>query len=405
MQSEKSENTHPSSHHFNEHISRRTGERPAADHATPPALHSMQTALVDRTRASSRGRLGARYMKENEEAAQYYHQFTPTDIHAQLKRNTIFSARTALPASPFTSSQVHEDELISQPAKNFKDVFSSVSKESQHGDNVFATDSINTNINKPNSDAMMPQQRRPRLRPPSQQHFVIESYEVPAALPLAANNVMKERRMLITREERARQRMRIMQEKKQMLQQQQAVRNRRDSLRGSFGQHYEAASAPMFRHYSTASPILRRRLRQRMRKHSRRYCSARDPAQLAFEAPTVFEGKIVSMTPDRRTNFSATVEVKDIFKQQIGYRLQKYLRLQFSYSNSSGECDIYREVLRTRGLVRGDTIEPGRIYLLFVQQIDIGNFTILGQPIRKTKRVVEAVKNAVSENYGECNCQ
>uniref|UniRef100_A0A1A9Z955 Vein beta-barrel domain-containing protein n=1 Tax=Glossina pallidipes TaxID=7398 RepID=A0A1A9Z955_GLOPL len=113
----------------------------------------------------------------------------------------------------------------------------------------------------------------------------------------------------------------------------------------------------------------------------------------------LFEGKIVSMTPDRRSNFSATVEVREIFKQQIGFHLQKYLRLQFAYGNSSGECDIYREQLRLRGLVRGDTIEPGRIYLLFVQQIDNGNFTILGQPIRRTRRVVDAVRNAVSENY------
>ncbi|XP_075161185.1 membrane-bound neuregulin protein vein isoform X2 [Haematobia irritans] len=217
--------------------------------------------------------------------------------------------------------------------------------------------------------------------------------------------------------------------------QQLAARNRRDSLRNNYNKHYQqalstATSSYSFRnmqqqqqqqqqdhqqqhhqqyyhnrnphrhyhHHQQHNNLRHQHLRQ---KHQRRYCSARDPAQLAFEAPTVFEGKIVSMTPDRRMNFSATVEVREVFKQQIGYRLQKYLRLQFAYRNSSGECDIYREQLRPRGLVKGDTIEPGRIYLLFVQQIDIGNFTILGQPIRKTKRAIEAVRNAVSENYAQ----
>ncbi|XP_020714744.1 protein vein isoform X2 [Ceratitis capitata] len=141
--------------------------------------------------------------------------------------------------------------------------------------------------------------------------------------------------------------------------------------------------------------------RQRQRKRPRRYCSARDPAQLAFEAPIVFEGKITSMSPDRRHNFAATVQVLNAYKQQIGFQVKReqFVRLQFAYINSSGECDIYREQLRPRGLVRDDELDLQRTYIFFVQQIDLRNFTILGQPIRKTRRVVEAVKDAVSENY------
>ncbi|XP_069967108.1 protein vein isoform X2 [Bactrocera oleae] len=143
--------------------------------------------------------------------------------------------------------------------------------------------------------------------------------------------------------------------------------------------------------------------RQRQRKRPRRYCSARDPSQLAFEAPIVFEGKITSMSPDRRHNFAATVQVLNAYKQQIGYQVKReqFVRLQFEYINSSGECDIYREQLRPRGLVRGDELELQRTYLFFVQQIDMRNFTILGQPIRKTRRVIEAVQDAVSENYAQ----
>lgn len=135
------------------------------------------------------------------------------------------------------------------------------------------------------------------------------------------------------------------------------------------------------------------------RARPRRFCSARDPATLAFEAPTVFEGKVRSMSSDRRKNFSVTFEVKEVYKRQPGFKLPLLLRLQFSYRNTS-ECDIYREVLRPRGYVR-DELEQGKVYILFVEQLDLQNFTILGQPLKKTRRVVNDVKHGVSDKYGE----
>lgn len=134
-----------------------------------------------------------------------------------------------------------------------------------------------------------------------------------------------------------------------------------------------------------------------------RYCSARDPEQLAFEAPTVFEGKLISMSFDRRANFSISFEVLKEFKTQKGYILPKQVRLQFSYLNGSGECDIYREFLKPRGLVRVNDLEQGRLYYLFVRQIDLANFTILGQPIRKTRHTTEKMLRGVSNQYGEFN--
>ncbi|XP_037044668.1 protein vein isoform X2 [Bradysia coprophila] len=135
------------------------------------------------------------------------------------------------------------------------------------------------------------------------------------------------------------------------------------------------------------------------RTRPRRFCSARDPATLAFEAPTVFEGKVRSMSSDRRKNFSVTFEVKEVYKRQPGFKLPLLLRLQFSYRNTS-ECDIYREVLRPRGYVR-DELEQGKVYILFVEQLDLQNFTILGQPLKKTRRVVNDVKHGVSDKYGQ----
>lgn len=137
------------------------------------------------------------------------------------------------------------------------------------------------------------------------------------------------------------------------------------------------------------------------RKRRGRYCSARDPEQLAFEAPTVFEGKLISMSFDRRANFSISFEVLKEFKTQKGYILPKQVRLQFSYLNGSGECDIYRESLKPRGLVRENDLEQGRLYYLFVRQIDLANFTILGQPIRKTRHTTEKLLRGVSNQYGE----
>lgn len=135
------------------------------------------------------------------------------------------------------------------------------------------------------------------------------------------------------------------------------------------------------------------------RQRRRRYCSARDPRTLAFMAPTVFEGKVKSMTTDRQVNFSITVEVQRVFKQQKNYPDPKNVRLQFALKNTS-ECDIYREEFRYRGFVR-DEPEQGKNYFLFVKQISLGNFTILGQPIKKNSRTAKEVEIGVSEKYGE----
>ncbi|XP_062709136.1 protein vein isoform X2 [Aedes albopictus] len=133
----------------------------------------------------------------------------------------------------------------------------------------------------------------------------------------------------------------------------------------------------------------------------RRYCSARDPATLAFDAPVVFEGKVKSMSSDRRANFSVTFEIVRVHKKHTKYPLEMFqqVRLQFSFRNWS-ECDIYRETYRERGIVR-EELEQGKVYFLFVKQIDLSNFTILGQPIRKTRRTANGVMEGVKDTYGK----
>lgn len=170
-------------------------------------------------------------------------------------------------------------------------------------------------------------------------------------------------------------------------------RNRRES-RFHHQQHLQSSSSSSASVHNNNS-VNRNNNRQRRR----RYCSARDAKTLAFEAPTVFEGKIKSMTQDRQANFSATVEILRVYKQQTNFTLPRQVRLQFASRNAS-ECDIYREEFRHRGFVR-DELEQGKIYFLFVRQISLGNFTILGQPIKKISRTAKDVEIGVSEKYGK----
>lgn len=130
-----------------------------------------------------------------------------------------------------------------------------------------------------------------------------------------------------------------------------------------------------------------------------RYCSAHDPTTLAFEAPIVFEGKVRSMSSDRRRNFSVTFEVKEIFKRGNGLKLPSMIRLKFTYKNAS-ECDIYREVFRSVGHLRHE-LEQGKLYILFVNQVDLFNFTILGHPVKRSRKVLQAVRSGADEKYGK----
>uniref|UniRef100_A0A9I3EI00 Protein vein n=1 Tax=Anopheles dirus TaxID=7168 RepID=A0A9I3EI00_9DIPT len=132
----------------------------------------------------------------------------------------------------------------------------------------------------------------------------------------------------------------------------------------------------------------------------RRYCSARDPATLAFEAPIVCEAKVKSMS-DRRPIFAATFEILALHKLPPKGRPLRGLtvRLQFNLTTTN-DCDIFRGKFRERGFVR-EELELGKVYFLFLKpNVRYTNFTILGQPIRKTKRTEGGVLQGVNPNYG-----
>ncbi|XP_050094390.1 protein vein [Anopheles aquasalis] len=135
----------------------------------------------------------------------------------------------------------------------------------------------------------------------------------------------------------------------------------------------------------------------------RRYCSARDPATLAFEAPIVCEAKVKSTTirNEKRSDFAATFEILALHKLPSKGRPLRAMTVRLSFNvTTANDCDIFRGKFRDRGLVR-EELELGKVYFLFLKPTPrYTNFTILGQPIRKTKRTEAGVLQGVNPNYG-----
>ncbi|XP_053662850.1 protein vein [Anopheles marshallii] len=179
-----------------------------------------------------------------------------------------------------------------------------------------------------------------------------------------------------------------------------AIRNRRDSAIPTGGYGMRSSTAVSQRH--TVRPQRRNGTGAGGSggPGTRRYCSARDPATLAFEAPMVCEAKVKSMS-DRRPAFAATFEVLTVYKLPLKGHLQRSrtLRLQFNLTTTN-DCDIFRGKFRERGFVR-EELELGKVYFLFLKpSTGYINFTILGQPIRKTKRSEAGVLQGVDPKYG-----
>ncbi|XP_017843682.1 protein vein isoform X2 [Drosophila busckii] len=216
------------------------------------------------------------------------------------------------------------------------------------------------------------------------QRYLIESYELPESAEQTARNRREFNHFDSQRQHRGSNRQQQQQQKREYRQQ----RQRQRQLQQQQQQHQSQRKHPR---------------KHRNHLHTDRYCSGHDPAQLAFVAPTVFMGVFTSRSADRRANYSATMKVVQVFKQQRDLpQLPQLVRLQFASRNRSSECDIYRARLLPRGLVRGDLEQSSdHNYMMFVQQTNPGNFSILGQPMRVTQSVLQAVRMAVNETYAQ----
>lgn len=175
----------------------------------------------------------------------------------------------------------------------------------------------------------------------------------------------------------------------------------------------------------------RNKERNRDRCRGQNWCPDVDVGNRAYLAPTVFEGKARSMSSPRKpgSNYAVTFEVKQVYKSQPGFQpLQKNdsVRLHFRDKSASGKstatCNSGHEAGGTKGnkqqqqkhqqqqqqqqrdnssdVVRAN-IKRGKVYLVFVDRVGPRNFTILGEPVIRSKKNEQAVQAVVRPDYGE----
>ena len=153
----------------------------------------------------------------------------------------------------------------------------------------------------------------------------------------------------------------------------------------------------------------------------RNWCPDMDIGNRAFLAPTVFEGKARSMSSLRKpgSNYAVTFEVKQVYKSQPGFQpLQKNdsVRLHFRDKSTPGKSTLCSNVAsrnpgqqqqkqqqqrdNTSEVVRAN-IKRGKVYLVFVNRVGPRNFTILGEPVMRSKKNELAVQAVDRPDYGK----
>lgn len=143
------------------------------------------------------------------------------------------------------------------------------------------------------------------------------------------------------------------------------------------------------------------------------WCPDMDVGNRAYLAPTVFEGKARSTSArSPGSNYAVTFEVKQVYKSQPGFQpLQKNdsVRLHFRDKSAPGKSTVcgydtdgkqQQQRDNQSGVVRAN-IKRGKVYLVFVNRVGLRNFTILGEPVIRSKKNVQAVQAVVRPDYGE----
>ncbi|XP_053978438.1 protein vein isoform X1 [Hylaeus volcanicus] len=148
------------------------------------------------------------------------------------------------------------------------------------------------------------------------------------------------------------------------------------------------------------------------------WCPDVDVGNRAYLAPTVFEGKVRSMSSARKpgSNYAVTFEVKQVYKSQPGFQpLQKNdsVRLHFRDKSAPGKSTVcgydtdgkqqqqqqqQQQRDNQSGVVRAN-IKRGKVYLVFVNRVGPRNFTILGEPVIRSKKNEQAVQAVVRPDY------
>lgn len=157
------------------------------------------------------------------------------------------------------------------------------------------------------------------------------------------------------------------------------------------------------------SPREQRRKGRNKERRGQNWCPDADIGNRAFLAPTVFEGKARSMSSARKpgSNYAVTFEVKQVYKSQPGFQplvKNDSVRLHFrdkvpGKSTMCAGSDSGQEDGQA-GFVRAN-IKRGKVYLVFVSRVGPRNFTILGEPMIRSKKNAQAVQAVVRPDYGK----
>ncbi|XP_046753033.1 protein vein isoform X2 [Diprion similis] len=154
------------------------------------------------------------------------------------------------------------------------------------------------------------------------------------------------------------------------------------------------------------SPREQRRQGRNKERRGQNWCPDVDVGNRAYLAPTVFEGKARSMSSARKpeSNYAVTFEVKRVYKSQSGFQplvKNDSVRLHFrdKMPGKSTSCENSGiGGLSAPGVVQAN-IKRGKVYLVFVSRVGPRNFTILGEPIIRSKKNAQAVQAVVRPDY------
>lgn len=134
-----------------------------------------------------------------------------------------------------------------------------------------------------------------------------------------------------------------------------------------------------------------------------------DVSARAYLAGTVFEGKARSRSATKEPGgvYAVTFSVQHVYKDRspATLRLRSQVRLHFREKTGgrvSTECvqDYNYTSTSVEGPVRAN-IKRGGKYLVFVSGVGPHNFTVVGEPVFRSKKNLQAVRDVLCHNCGE----
>ncbi|XP_065208283.1 protein vein isoform X3 [Planococcus citri] len=128
----------------------------------------------------------------------------------------------------------------------------------------------------------------------------------------------------------------------------------------------------------------------------------------AYMAETIFEGKVGSKSSvrDPGGRYGVTFVVQHVHKDQsngqnslrIRTQVRLYFKQKLTTTKPTAHCVQRYNYTRRPGDLTKANIKRGRRYIVFVNGIGPHNYTILGEPVPKTKRNLQAVRDVLCRN-------